>query len=90
MRFDLLFGVADGVGEGFLDFGEAVGVGVGVACFDECFRCLAELSASMAANKITRIRSHFIFERDSVGYLQRGFESSSSAGCHIDNAVYSA
>ena len=35
MRFDLLLGVGDGVGEAFFDFGEAVGVGV--AFF---FRCL--------------------------------------------------
>ena len=36
MRFDLLFGVGDGVGEAFFDFGEAVGVGV--ALFFRCLR----------------------------------------------------
>ena len=60
LRFDLLFGVGDGVGEFFFCFGEAVAVGVGVGCFVECFRCLAELATSTAPNKITRIRSHFI------------------------------
>ena len=38
MRFDLLFGVGDGVGEAFFDFGEAVGVGVGVGFFFRCLR----------------------------------------------------
>ncbi len=38
MRFDLLFGVGDGVGEAFFDFGEAVGVGVGVVFFFRCLR----------------------------------------------------
>ena len=68
MRFDLLFGVGDGVGEAFFDFGEAVAVGVGVGCFVECFRCFAEVAASIAPNKITRIRSHFIIRRCSVCY----------------------
>ena len=40
MRFDLLFGVGDGVGEAFFRFAEAVGDGVGVGFFVECFRCL--------------------------------------------------
>ena len=40
MRFDLLLGVGDGVGEAFLPFAEAVGEGVGVGFFVECFRCL--------------------------------------------------
>ena len=40
MRFDLFFGVGDGVGEAFFRLGEAVGDGVGVAFFVECFRCL--------------------------------------------------
>ena len=40
LRFDLLFGVGDGVGEAFFRFAEAVGDGVGVAFFVECFRCL--------------------------------------------------
>ena len=40
MRFDLLFGVGDGVGEDFFRFAEAVGDGVGVGFFVECFRCL--------------------------------------------------
>ena len=60
LRFDLLLGVGDGVGEAFFDFGEAVAVGVGVGCFAECLRCLAEVATSTAPNKITRIRSHFI------------------------------
>ena len=38
MRFELLFGVGDKVGEAFFDFGEAVGVGVGVAFFFRCLR----------------------------------------------------
>ena len=42
MRFDLLFGVGDGVGEAFLRFAEAVGDGVGVGVFVECFRCLCD------------------------------------------------
>ena len=62
LRFDLLLGVGDGVGEAFFDFGEAVAVGVGVGCFVECFRCLAEVATSTAPNKITRIRSHFIID----------------------------
>lgn len=81
MRLDLLFGVGDGVGEVFFDFGEAVGVGVGVDCFVECFRCLAEVAASTVPNKITRIRSHFITRRCSVRSPQRRFESNTSAGC---------
>jgi len=40
LRFDLLLGVGDGVGEAFLPFAEAVGQGVGVGFFVECFRCL--------------------------------------------------
>src|SRR5213075_2207277 len=40
LRFDLLFGVGDGVGEAFFGFAEAVGDGVGVGFFVECFRCL--------------------------------------------------
>ena len=40
MRFDLLLGVGDGVGEAF--FRLAVGDGVGVAFFDENFRCLRD------------------------------------------------
>ena len=40
MRFDVLFGVGDGVGEAFFRFAEAVGDGVGVGFFVECFRCL--------------------------------------------------
>jgi hypothetical protein len=40
LRFDLLFGVGDGVGEPFFRFVEAVGDGVGVGFFVECFRCL--------------------------------------------------
>ena len=40
MRFDLLFGVGDGLGEAFFRFEEAVGDGVGVDFFVECFRCL--------------------------------------------------
>ena len=40
MRFDLLFGVGDGVGEPFFRFAEAVGDGVGVGVGVECFRCL--------------------------------------------------
>ena len=82
MRFDLLRGVGDGVGEAFFRLAEAVGDGVGVGFFVECFRCLrlglgvgvgwkifcifapsdssAAGAASMAPNKITRIRSHFI------------------------------
>ena len=87
MRFDLLFGVGDGVGEAFFCFGEAVGVGVGVGCFAECFRCFAELAASTAPNKITRIRSHFIIRRCSVRCPQRRIESSSSAGCHEDSGT---
>ena len=39
MRFDLLFGVGDGVGDAFFRFDEAVGDGVGVGFFVECFRC---------------------------------------------------
>ena len=88
MRFDLLFGVGDGVGEAFFDFGEAVGVGVGVGCFVECFRCLAEVATSTAPNKITRIRSHFIIRRCSVRCPQRRIEFSSSAGCAEDSARY--
>jgi hypothetical protein len=44
LRFDLDLGVAvgDGVGEVFSGFGEAVGVGVGVAFLDERFRCLRD------------------------------------------------
>ncbi len=38
MRFDLLLGVGDGVGEAFFCFGEAVGVGVGVVFFFRCLR----------------------------------------------------
>ena len=38
MRFDLFFGVGDGVGEAFFDFGEALGVGVGVPFFFRCLR----------------------------------------------------
>ena len=40
MRFDLLFGVGDGVGEALFRLAEAVGDGVGVGFFVECFRCL--------------------------------------------------
>ena len=40
MRFDLLFGV--GVGVAFFRRGEAVGDGVGVGFFVECFRCLRD------------------------------------------------
>jgi len=48
LRFDLLFGVGDGVGETFFDFGEAVGVGVGVVFF---FRCLRdELGVGSGSN----------------------------------------
>ena len=89
LRFDLLLGVADGVGEAFFDFGEAVAVGVGVGCFAECLRCLAEVATSTAPNKITRIRSHFIIRGCSVRCPQRRFESSSSAGCHQHSARYS-
>ena len=93
MRFDLLLGVGDGVGEAFLPFAEAVGEGVGVGFFVECFRCLrlgvglgvgariflifvpndssAGCAESMAPNKITRIRSHFITRRCSVRCPQR-------------------
>ena len=41
MRFDLLFGVGDGVGEAFFRFGEAVGVGVGVVFFFRVFSMFA-------------------------------------------------
>jgi len=40
LRFDLLLGVGDGVGEAFFRF--ALGGGVGVAFFDEDFRCLRD------------------------------------------------
>ena len=42
MRFDLLVGVGDGVGEAFFRFAEAVGDGVGVGFFVEGFRCLRD------------------------------------------------
>ena len=42
MRFDLLLGVDDGVGETFFRLAEGVGDGVGVAFFDERFRCLRD------------------------------------------------
>ena len=42
MRFDLLLGVGDGVGETFFRLAEGVGDGVGVAFFDERFRCLRD------------------------------------------------
>ena len=41
MRFDLLRGVGEGVGDAFLGL-EAVGDGVGVGFFIECFRCLRD------------------------------------------------
>jgi hypothetical protein len=40
LRFDLLLGVGEGVGEAFFRFADAVGDGVGVDFFVECFRCL--------------------------------------------------
>ncbi len=42
MRFDFVFdvGPGEGVGEAFFCFGGAVADGVGVAFFDERFRCL--------------------------------------------------
>ena len=42
MRFDLLFGVGDGVGEAFFRLAEAVGYGVGVGFLVERFRCLRD------------------------------------------------
>jgi len=42
LRFDLLFGVGDGVGDALFRFAEAVGDGVGVGFFVECFRCLRD------------------------------------------------
>ena len=42
MRFDLLRGVGDGVGEAFFRLAEAVGDGVGVGFFVECFRYLRD------------------------------------------------
>jgi hypothetical protein len=42
LRFDLLRGVGDGVGDAFLGLGEAVGDGVDVGFFVECFRCLRD------------------------------------------------
>ena len=42
MRFDLLLGVGDGVGEAFFRLAEGVGDGVGGAFFDERFRCLRD------------------------------------------------
>ena len=42
MRFELFFGVGDGVGEAFFRLVEAVGDGVGVAFFVERFRCLRD------------------------------------------------
>ena len=42
MRFDLLLGVGDGVGEAFFRLAEAVGDGVGVGFFVACFRCLRD------------------------------------------------
>ena len=42
LRFDLLLGVGDGVGEAFFRLAEGVGDGVGGAFFDERFRCLRD------------------------------------------------
>jgi len=39
LRLDLLFGVGDGVGEALFRLAKAVGDGVGVCFFVECFRC---------------------------------------------------
>jgi hypothetical protein len=39
LRFDLPFGVRDGVGDAFFRFAEVVGDGVGDAFFAELFRC---------------------------------------------------
>ena len=57
MRFDLLFGVGDGVGEAFFRFAEAVGDGVGVGFFVECFRCL-RLGVGLGSDS----RTFLIFE----------------------------
>jgi hypothetical protein len=42
LRFDLLFGIGDGIGEAFFRLAEAVGDGVGVDFFVEGFRCLRD------------------------------------------------
>ena len=46
-------------------------------------------AASMAPNKITRIRSHFITRCCSVRCPQRRIESSQLVGCAEDSARYS-
>ena len=57
MRFDLLFGVGDGVGEDFFRFAEGVDDGVGVGFFVECFRCL-RLGVGLGSDS----RTFLIFE----------------------------
>ena len=65
MRFDLFFGVGDGVGEAFFDFGEAVGVGVGVVFF---FRCLRDELGVGSGSKAFLI---FVPDDSWTGYAAR-------------------
>jgi hypothetical protein len=65
LRFDLLFGVGDGVGEAFFDFGEAVGAGVGVVFF---FRCLRDELGVGSGSKAFLI---FVPNDSSAGYAVR-------------------
>jgi len=62
LRFDLLFGVGDGVGETFFDFGEAVGVGLGVVFF---FRCLRDELGVGSGSKVFLI---FVPNDSCAGY----------------------
>ena len=70
MRFDLLFGVGDGVGEAFFCFGEAAAVGVGVGSFDECLRCLAEIGVIDSAKPPSTRRKYLEVEQQLVGFAR--------------------